>query len=270
MQATRRSRRRKTLTRTALGVVLLVALTVAANVGLTRYVKNSVVEALRCVSGDDTITPTVTLGERPLLVDLAGQEVSQIRISDLSASSMQTVAGSDGPELNGAALSITLRGLGVGLGERPTVKSAEASVSLPWDSLDSALAAEAPSDDLVGATLSEEDGLLALTLPDGVAGQSVKVLVRLEPEGTQLSATPESIVIGGRKVGVGLISLLGGGLLRDENGQSQLQPRTIDPHLPEGTSLEEIRVQSEGLNLKLAIDPERMPDHSAAGRDCLA
>ncbi|MCE0540036.1 DUF2993 domain-containing protein [Kineosporia rhizophila] len=269
----RRNRRRLVLISALTCVVLLVALAVVANLVLTQYVKDGVVQALRCATGDDTITPKVSLGERPMLVELAAREVEQVTISGLAPDSMQPAeedAAVEASPVAGGELSITLHGLG--LGDPPTLKSAEAAVSLPWDSLAGALAApaEGSADDLAGATLGEQDGLLAVTLPEDVAGQPLQVLVSLEPDGKQMTVTPQSIVIGGRTIGVGLISLFAGDLLNDENGESQLKPRSVDLDLPEGATLEKVRVQSQGLALDLAIDPSMVQENGAAGRDCLA
>lgn len=228
-------------------VVLLVVLAVVANVVLTRYVKDRVVQVLRCATGDDTITPTVSLGRTPLLVGLASRELDQVTISGLSPSSIQTmdgVATAADPSSDALVgdLSITLHG--VGLGDPPTTKSADASVRLGWDGLQGALSGSsvssgsfgapgaADSAELAGATLAEEDGLLAVSLAEKVGGRSVKVLVSLQPNGDSMTVTPQSVVIGGRRIGVGLVSLLAGDALQDANGESRLKPREVDLDLP--------------------------------------
>ncbi len=272
------------------GVVVLAVLAVVANLVLTRYVKDGVVQALRCATGNDTVTPTVSIGGAPVLVGLASRKLDQVTISGLSPTEMDDAAAAD-PALGGGDLTITLHGLG--LGDPPSLKSAEAAVWLPWDGLSNTLgetptpspsaSTDSGSDsgsgsgldsgsdaaDLAGAKLGAEDGLLAVTLPQKVGGQPLKVLVSLKPDGGAMTVTPESIVVGGQKIGVGLISLLAGDLLKDKNGESQLKPRTVDLDLPGGTTVHSLQVQSGGLAMDLDIDPALVREDGGRGPDCL-
>ncbi|MDP9826126.1 hypothetical protein [Kineosporia succinea] len=264
---------------TAAVVVLLLVLGVGANVWATRYTKDAVVRVLRCVTGDESLSPTVSLGETPLLMGLVSRTVDRITISGLSTTSIAAVAApataaGDTDASSGIPLgSLTVTLTGVGLGDPPTMDSAHAALTLPFDGLSGKLTSSADPEDageLNGASLTAQDGLLAVTLAEKVGGRPVKVLVRLEPGGDTLTATPESVVVGGRTVGVGLVSLLTGDLLQDENGESRLKPRTVDLGLPAGTTLETVGVRPEGLALGLAVDPAQVSRAGTAGRDCLA
>jgi hypothetical protein len=289
----RRWFRRRWVLALASGLVVLVALGVVADLVLTRYVKDGVVQALRCATGNDKVTPTVSLGGAPVLVGLATRKLDQVTISGLSPAAMDQASsssaaassGSSGPALKDGKLTITLHGLG--LGDPPSLKSAEAAVWLPWAGLSDTLTAtpspssspspspspssdsDSDSDDLAGATLGAQDGLLAVTLPQEVAGKPLKVLVSLEPDGGSMTVTPESIVVGGRKIGVGLISLLAGDLLKDKNGESRLKPRTVDLDLPGGTTVHSLKVETGGLAMDLDIDPALVRENGGAGADCL-
>lgn len=245
-------------------VLALVALAGVTNLLVTGYVKDSVVKVLRCATGDEAITPEVTLGDKPMLVDLASRDVDRITISGLSPAVMATTPLSGFPD---GDLSITLNG--VGLGSPPSMKSAQASVQLPWDAVTPLAVASSP-EDLTGASLGEEDGLLSVALPEDVGGRPLQVLVALEPDGTSLKVTPEAVVVGGRRIGIGLVSLLAGDLLKDENNQSRLEPRTVDLELPRGATLAGVEARPEGLGLDLDIDPALVREQGAAGRDCMA
>jgi len=256
--------RRRWVLVTASGLVLLVVLAVVGNVVLTRYVKGRVVQALRCVTGDESLRPTVSLGGPPMLVGLASRKVGQVTIRGVSPSVMSPDSASSG--LADGDLTITLHGLG--LSDPPSVKSAEATVWLPWAGLGETLAADPSSSDLAGATLGAEDGLLAVTLPQEVGGRPLKVLVGLKPDGGSMTVTPQSIVVGGQKIGIGLVSLLAGDLLKDANGGSRLKSRTIDLDLPGRTTVRALEVQSGGLGLKLDVDPALV--RPASGAACRA
>ena len=267
------------------GLVVLVVLAVVANLVLTRYVKDGVVQALRCATGNDTVTPTVSIGGAPVLVGLANRKLDQVTISGLSPAAMDRTSTASSA-LDDGDLTITLHGLG--LGDPPSLKSAEAAVWLPWDGLSDTLGAtpspsasatpsppsptpstDPGSDDLAGAKLGAEDGLLSVTLPQKVGGQPLKVLVSLKPDGGAMTVTPESIIVGGQKIGVGLISLLAGDLLKDQNGESQLKPRTVDLDLPGGTTVHSLKVQTGGLAMDLDIDPALVRENGGSGPDCL-
>ncbi|WP_285601831.1 LmeA family phospholipid-binding protein [Kineosporia sp. NBRC 101731] len=257
-------RRRRLVVITA-GLVVLAVLAVVANVMVTRYVKDQVVRVLRCATDDDTLDPTVSLGSTPLLFGLVSGEVRTVTIGGLSTTAVSGLDSRKPVSVPEGTLSVTLDGLGV---RKPhSVESAQASVHLPWGGLGDRLDSEA---DLTGATLAEKDGLLAVALPQKVAGEQVTALVSLGTDGDSLTVTPESVIIGGRQIGIGLVSLLTGDLLKDENGESRLEPRVIDLNLPQGTTLETVKVQSEGLDLDLGVDPAQIGKSGAAGRNCLA
>jgi hypothetical protein len=274
----RRWFRRRWVLVPASALVALVVLGVVANLVLTRYVKDGVVQALRCATGNHTVTPTVSIEGAPVLVGLASRKLDQVTISGLSPAAMDSSAASS--SLAGGDLTITLHGLG--LGDPPSLKSAEAAVWLPWAGLSDTLtatpspspsssssSADSGSDDLAGATLGAEDGLLAVTLPQEIGGQPLKVLVSLKPDGGSMTVTPESIIVGGQKIGVGLISLLAGDLLKDKNGESQLKPRSVDLDLPGGATVHSLKVQTDGLAMDLDIDPALVREDGGTGPDCL-
>ncbi|MCD5353445.1 LmeA family phospholipid-binding protein [Kineosporia mesophila] len=257
--------RRRWLVVVAVCLVVLAVLVVVANVMVTRYVKDQVVRVLRCATDDDTLDPTVSLGSTPLLFGMVSGEVRTVTIGGLSTTAVSGLDTQKPVSVPKGTLSVTLDGLGV---RKPhSVESAQAAVHLPWDGLGGRLASEA---DLSGATLAAKDGLLAVTLAEKVAGEPVTALVSIEADGDSLTVTPESVIVGGRQIGIGLVSLLAGDLLDDENGESRLKPRTINLDLPEGTTLEAVKVQSEGLDLDLGIDPAQIGKSGAAGRNCLA
>lgn len=262
-EAVRTGRRRWVIV-AGICVLTLVVLAGVTNLLVTGYVRDSVVKVLRCATGDETISPEVTLGEKPVLIDLASREMDQITISGLSPAVMSSLTSRTLPA---GDLSITLKG--VGLGDPPSMKSAQAAVQLPWDAVTSLAVSSSPKD-LTGASLAEEDGLLSVALPEDVGGRPLRVLVALEPDGTSLKVTPEAVVVGGRRIGIGLVSLLAGDLLKDENNQSRLEPRTVDLELPRGARLAGVEARPEGLGLDLDIDPALVREQGAAGRDCMA
>ncbi|MBT0773759.1 DUF2993 domain-containing protein [Kineosporia sp. J2-2] len=262
--------RRRWVTVTAGLLILVLVLAVIADVALTRYVKHGVVQALRCATGDGELTPDVSLGGPPVLVELATGELDQVTISGLSTTSVRSLdgrdarAGSSSSTIPPGQLTVTLRGLG--LDDPPSVRSAQASVLMRWDGL-AGIAGSATSE-LAGATLGAQDGLLAVTLKDELAGEPVKVLAALEAGGDTMTVTPESVVIGGRTVGLGLVSLFAGDLLKNDDGTSRLAPRTVDLDLPDGTSLRSVAVRPGGLAMDLSVDPSTIRDNASTGRNC--
>lgn len=257
-------------------VVLLVLLVPVGNAALSWYVRADVLRVLRCVTGDDSVDPAVSLGGGPVLLDLPGREIGEITVSGLPPAAVEQVsaARSTDPAVAAAVadadLTLILRG--VSLRDPGVLRSAEATVHLPWQGVNAALesASSSAADELAGATLGEQDGLLAVTPAQEVAGQPVTVLVALEPEAQALTATVRSVVVGGQTIGVGLISLLAGDLLEKFGGADQLQPRTVDLGLPAGMELTTVIVRSDGLDLALTIDPAQIAKSMPEAGACLA
>jgi len=254
--------------------VAVVTLLVAADVVLTRSVRSGVVRVLQCLGGGDPGDPQVSV-DGPVLVDLVGREIDEITVRGLSPTVLERAAQGGSTGTSAAALTadadITLTLHGVSIGDPPTLRSAEVMVGLPWDTLTTTLADSwsdpAADPQIVG--LAEQDGLLAVRLDEQVAGAPVTVLVSLEPDGGRVTATPRSVVLDGRTIGVGLLSLLGGDLLRNADGSDRLAPRTVDLELPDGVSLSAVTVRPDGLEADLSIDPDQLDSGTPAVAACL-
>lgn len=140
----------------------------------------------------------------------------------------------------------------------------DASTTVAWDVVTDRLGSAA--DGLSGATLGEEDGLLAVTLTQSVLGQPVKVLMSPKTDGDSLVVTPETVVLGNRQLQASLLSGLAGGLggLNGRTGENLLEPRTVKLDLPKGASLAAVAVRPDGLAVDLTIDPAALRNGSFA------
>ncbi|GAB3279704.1 hypothetical protein [Kineosporia babensis] len=130
------------------------------------------------------------------------------------------------------------------------------TLTFDYDSVAERIGAQVQA--LSGATLGEQDGLLTITLQEQMLGRPLKVLLDLTTDGSSLVLTPQSLVIGDRQVQAALLQRLTG-------EQDALEPRTFDPELPEGVSLEKVSATSDGLAVTVAID--KVTGHGQCSRD---
>jgi hypothetical protein len=226
-------------------LALLVALGVATDVFLTRRVEHRLTEALRCVTGDESLSPGVSLGSTPLLLQMVSGKLDTVDITGIPADDLASKK-----LLGSGDIDLTLHG--VHAGKPPSIGSMDASATVGWDAVTDRLRSAA--DGLSGATVGEQDGLLAVTLTQQLLGQPVKVLMSAKTDGGSLVAL-ETVVLGNRQLQASLLSGLAGGLEGSGTGQNPLEPRTLDLDLPAGASLSSVEVRPEGLAVDLAITP---------------
>lgn len=271
----------------AAGLVLLLASTVTADLLVSARVKDRLTGALRCVSGDDSLDPDISLGRTPVLLQLVTGEISTIHITGLSAQALRSStadptdrtdltdltdqdetagsgdsAASGGELLDAADLALTLHH--VSPGTPVSIGSAVASATVGWDALTDRLTSTTA--DLDGAELGADDGMIAVTLARQVMGQSLEVLMSVAVEDSALELTPQTVVIGQRRIQASLLSGLVGGL--GNGDQNPLEARTVDLDLPDGATLRSAEVGSDGLTVDLAMSADDLGDASG-GSDCL-
>ncbi|GLY31544.1 LmeA family phospholipid-binding protein [Kineosporia sp. NBRC 101731] len=262
-------------------VVLLVVGMVVGNIFLTSRLQDRVRAQMRCVSGDDSISPTVSTGSKPLLLDLVSGTIGTVTISGFPASGLG-VENKDGQAraagmLGDSDLTLTLHDVGLRGDRTPT--SAEVSATVSWSAISDRLSQAGQADDgddsgqavanmLAGAKISERDGQLAVTLPQQMAGQSVQVLMVLAVSEGDLTLTPETVVIGQRAIRASLLAgFAGAGAGGAGSGIAKaLQPRTMDLDLPDNVSLQSAEATPEGLAVKLGVDPDRLEQPKQASK----
>ncbi len=261
------TRRRRVVVIVATALTLLVAVGVVSDVVLTHRVEHRLTEAMRCVTGDDSLNPGVSLGSTPLLLQMASGKLSKVGITGLPMDSLG--AGS----LGSGDVDLTLHNVDVG--KPPKIESVDASTTVAWDAVTDRLGSA--DGGLSGATLGEQDGLLAVTLTQQLLGQPVKVLMSATMDGDALVITPETVVLGNRQLQASLLSGLSGGLggFGGGAGENPLKSRTVKLDLPKGASLSSVAVRPTGLAVDLTIAPTALRDGSfgAGGsgvKDCLA
>lgn len=233
--------RRKVIAGSVLAAVLL-TLSVTADVVVTRQAESRIARALGCATGNDSLSPEVSLGRTPVLLQLLTGDLDQVKVSGLVLDALPV-----------GELDVTLHG--VEPGKPPSVESMEVSATAGWDSV-----TERMGEAFAGAGLGERDGKMALTLQRQMMGRPVQVLLGLSSDGGSLVATPETIVLGDRRIQASLLAGMIG-----EGEANPLEARTVDLDLPDGASISSVAVTPEGLAVDLAVTPGAL----GGGSGCL-
>ncbi|GAB6898764.1 LmeA family phospholipid-binding protein [Kineosporia succinea] len=226
-------------------VVVLLGLVVAADVVVARQVRGRIVASLRCATGTADLTPDVSLGGTPVLLQLLSGHLGRVSVSGVPSSALGD--GATGQELPVTG-DVDLILSDVTPGRPPSIGAATATVTVDWDALTDRLTEAAPA--LDGATLGEQAGMLAVRPTRQVMGRSVQLLMSLSTEKSSLVLTPTTVVIGDRRIQASLLT----GLLGESGADDQLAPRTVDLDLPEGAALVSAGVSADGLVVGTSVD----------------
>lgn len=266
--------RRRVLAYLLGGLLVLLVVLAAADLLIERRAKDRMTDALRCISGDSSLDPDISLGGTPVLVQAISGRFATIRVADVPATALlpapdetSDTGGDNGNDtgtirdlLAGQSVDLTLHD--VGLGSPASIGSVTASDTIGWDILTETLGS---AGNLGGATLGEQDGQLAVTLAQQVMGQPLEILMTVTADGSAVVLTPETVVLGSRQVRATLLSGLVGGL--GNGDQNPLEPRTVDLDLPDGANLSAASVESGGLRVDLAMTSAGLA--GATGSGCL-
>lgn len=208
--------------------VLVVGLLLAAaavEVGLQRWVGHRAAEVAGCVLGND--------------VDV------EARVAGLPGSvpvTWQVMAGTlDHVSVSGELPqgSFRLDLAQVPLDDGGAAPTATARVTVPWDELGG-------GDVVLGA-----DGGGSVAALVAVGGTTVEVALGVEHDAHQVRLVPRSVAFGAMSLPVER-------LRTDGRAAGLLEPRVLEPELPDGTSITGVTAGEDGVRLDLAVEPSAL------------